>query len=163
MRNVSAYSFEDPVNIIESLNNGLFGNKLIAHDSFYKTIEEFEFDYHGSFGEYFHTEHTDGEKSGIKFLQPYANFDNTEKNLSEHADAKLMVASQTSKIHNDYESPDAQDLLLNSISQREQLANFNLILTVPGNTKVHAGDLISFALPFQKPVAPNEKQELNQY
>lgn len=163
MRNVSSYSFDDPVNIIESLNNGLFANKLIVHDSFNKTIVEHEFDYHGSFGEFFHTEHTDGEKSGIKFLQPYANFDNTEKNLSEHPLAKLMLTSQTKKIHNDYEFEDQGDLLPNSISQREQLANFNLILTVPGNTRVHAGDLISFALPFQKPVAPDEKQELNPY
>jgi len=163
MRNVSTYSFDDPVNIIESLNNGLFANKLIVHDSFNKTIVEHEFDYHGSFGEFFHTEHTDGEKSGIKFLQPYANFDNTEKNLSEHPLAKLMLTSQTKKIHNDYEFEDQGDLLPNSISQREQLANFNLVLTVPGNTRVHAGDLISFALPFQKPVAPDEKQELNPY
>jgi hypothetical protein len=149
MRNVSTYSFDDPVNIIESLNNGLFANKLIVHDSFNKTIVEHEFDYHGSFGEFFHTEHTDGEKSGIKFLQPYANFDNTEKNLSEHPLAKLMLTSQTKKIHNDYEFEDQGDLLPNSISQREQLANFNLVLTVPGNTRVHAGDLISFAYRFK--------------
>jgi hypothetical protein len=43
------------------------------------------------------------------------------------------------------------------------MANFNLILTVPGNTKVHAGDMISFALPYQKPVAPDKSQELNPY
>ena len=163
MRNISVYSFVDPVNILEQLNNGLFANKLITHDIYHKTIKEHTFDYHGSFGEFFHTEHSDGEKSGIKFLQPYANFDNTGKNLSEHPDAKLMTATQTSKIHNDFEFEDQGELIPNSVSQREQMANFNLILTVPGNTKVHAGDMISFALPYQKPVAPDQKQELNPY
>ena len=163
MRNVSVYSFVDPVNILEQLNKGLFANKLITHDIYHKTIKEHTFDYHGSFGEFFHTEHSDGNKSGIKFIQPFANFDNTEKNLSEHPDAKLMTATQTSKIHNDYEFEDQGALIPNSVSQREQMANFNLILTVPGNTKVHAGDMISFALPYQKPVAPDQRQELNPY
>lgn len=163
MRNVSVYSFSDPVNMLEQLNKGLFANKLITHDTYNKTISEHTFDYHGSFGEFFHTEHSDGNKTAIKFLQPYANFDNTEKNLSEHPDAKLMTATQTSKIHNDYEFEDQGKLIPNSVSQREQLNSFNLILTVPGNTKVHAGDMISFALPFQKPVTEGKTQELNPY
>jgi hypothetical protein len=163
MRNVSVYSFEDPVNVIESLNNGLYASKMISHDAFNKTITETDFDYHGSFVDFFHTEHADGGKSGIKFIHPYANFDNTEKNLSEQPNAKLLTISDTDKIHNAYEKPPVKDIIQNALSQREQMANFNLVMTVPGNTKVHAGDLISFALPFQKPVAPDESQELNPY
>ncbi len=34
---------------------------------------------------------------------------------------------------------------------------------MPGNTKIHAGDMISFTLPYSKPVGPGQKQELNPY
>jgi len=163
MRSVAHYSFEDPVNQIESLNTGLFASRVIQHDMFSKTLTEYDFDYHTSFGNYFHTEHADGEKTGIKFIQPYAYFDNTKKLFSEHPLQKLMVTSDTVNLHTNYKRPNRSEIIQNSQSQRQQLLNNNLILNVPGNTKIHAGDMISFTLPFAKPVGPNEKQELNPY
>ena len=90
-------------------------------------------------------------------------FDNTKKTLSEHPLQKLMNTTATSKVHNDYDPVPNRDLISNSISQRQQLMNNNLLLNVPGNTKVHAGDLISFSLPSAKPINPGESQELNPY
>jgi len=163
MRSVAHYSFENPVNQIESLNTGLFASRIIQHDMLEKTLTEYDFDYHSSFGNYFHTEHTDGGKTGIKFIQPYAYFDNTKKLFSEQPLQKLMVTSDTVHLHDGYERPNSYSLIHNSQSQRQQLLNNNLILNVPGNTMVHAGDMISFTLPFAKPVGPNEKQEINPY
>ena len=74
-----------------------------------------------------------------------------------------MLTTSTSELHDNVVSPSKSELIQNSQSQRQQLLNNNLILNVPGNTKVHAGDMISFTLPYSKPVGPNEKQELNPY
>ena len=163
MRGVISYSFEDPVNQLKNMNSGLFASRVIEHDNYNKTIVEKDFDYHTSFANYYHTEHSDGAKTGLKFIQPYAYFDNTNKLFSEHPTQKLMLTTGTSKKYDNYESPSKADLIQNSQSQRQQLLNNNLILNVPGNTKVHAGDMISFSLPYSKPVGPHEKQELNPY
>jgi hypothetical protein len=163
MRGIISYSFEDPVNQLRNMNNGLFASRVIEHDMFKKTIVEKDFDYHTSFVNYFHTEHSNGAKTGIKFIQPYAYFDNTKKLFSEHPLQRLMLTTSTSEIHDNVVSPSKSELIQNSQSQRQQLLNNNLILNVPGNTKLHAGDMISFSLPYSKPVGPNEKQELNPY
>ena len=39
---------------------------------------------------FFHTEHSNGDRSGIKFIQPHSMFDNTKKTLSEQPLQKLM-------------------------------------------------------------------------
>ena len=163
LRSVNHYSFDDPVNILEDLTSGVLASKLTDSDLFYKKIQETDFDYHGSFAEFYHTEHTDGEKTGIKFIHPFSAFDNTQKNLSEHPLQRLLSTTANSKVHNNYDPVDNKLLIQNSISQRGQLMNNNLILSVPGQTKVHAGDMVSFSLPSAKPVNPGESQELNPY
>jgi hypothetical protein len=141
----------------------LFASRVIEHDNYNKTIVEKDFDYHTSFANYYHTEHSDGAKTGLKFIQPYAYFDNTNKLFSEHPTQKLMLTTGTSEKHDNFVSPSKADLIQNSQSQRQQLLNNNLILNVPGNTKVHAGDMISFSLSYSKPVGPHETQVINPY
>ena len=126
MRSVKHYSFDDPVNTLEDLSEGLFASRLVDTDLFYKTIETHDFDYHSTFGNFFHTEHSNGARSGIKFIQPHSIFDNTKKTLSEHPLQKLMNTTATSKIHNNYDPVPNRDLIANSISQRQQLMNNNL-------------------------------------
>ena len=43
------------------------------------------------------------------------------------------------------------------------MVNFHLLLTVPGQTRMNAGNMISFALPSQRPIAHDQPQELNPY
>ena len=43
------------------------------------------------------------------------------------------------------------------------MANFHLLLTVPGQTRMNCGELISFALPNQRPVQHDQAQSLNPY
>lgn len=162
-RSVQSYAFENAVNTLEQIDNGLYASKLVTHDIYNKKIETFNFDYHDSFGEYYHTEHFDGDKAANKFLYPDVPFDITEKRLSEHHESKLMSVVDTQKVHNDYEFVKPQDTLQNNISQREQLANFHLLLNVPGQCRMNAGDMIAFSLPKQVPVNPGEKLELNPY
>jgi len=163
LRNVESYSFEDSVNMIEQLENGLYANRLVTNDIYNKRIESFNFDYHDSFGDFFHTEHFDGEKAKAKYLWPDTMFDITEKRISEHYDTKLLHYVQTAKTHNDYEFVPCKNTVQKRLSQREQMANFHLVMTVPGQVRLNAGDLISFSLPKQAPIRSDEKMELNPY
>ena len=112
MRSVKHYSFDDPVNTLEDLSEGLFASRLVDTDLFYKTIETHDFDYHSTFGNFFHTEHSNGDRSGIKFIQPHSVFDNTKKTLSEQPLQKLMNTTATSKVHNNYDPVPNKDLIL---------------------------------------------------
>lgn len=163
LKNIESYSFVDAVNQLEEMTSGLFANRLVTHDIYNKRIETHDFDYHETFGEYFHTEHSDGEKSFTKWLHPFAFFDNTGKTISDFPMQKLMNYVQTAKSHDAYEFVPCKDTVPQRVSQRAQMANFHLLMTVPGQTRMNVGQLISFALPYQKPVAHDEAQQLNPY
>jgi len=164
LRAVYNYTFEDAVNQLEEMSAGLYANRVVTNDIYHKKIETFDYDYFEEFGEYYHTEYTgEGEKSFTKWLKPFTKFDNTGKTLGDFPMQKLMNVVQTSKKHDNYDFTPVKDVLPNKTSQRAQMANFHLLLTVPGQTRLNAGEIISFALPYQKQVAHDEAQKLNPY
>ena len=164
LERVESYSFTDTVNMLENMTSGMAGSRLISHDAFYKTITIKDYDYHNEYHKHFHTEvDKDGNRRDDNFMIPYANFDDTRKNITEQPTMKIMVKSDTSKRHNDYENIGSSSTLQSNISQKEQMMNGNLVLNALGDTRLHVGDLINFELPYQKPVGPDEKQELNPY
>ena len=62
LQSPDTYSFENVVNTLDELNKGLYANRLVTHDIYNKKIQTFDYDYHEQFGEYFHTEHSEGAK-----------------------------------------------------------------------------------------------------
>lgn len=163
LQSPDSYSFENVVNTLEELNKGLFANKLITHDIYNKRITEFNYDYHEQFGEHYHTEHNDGAKSDTKFMKPLAYYEDTGKHLSDFPMAKLMNLVDTKAVHNDYEFTSPEDILPNRVSQRAQMANNHLLLSVPGQTRMNVGNIITFNLPLQRQVAHDKAQETNPY
>jgi len=159
LKNVIAYDFERPANVLYNMNEGMYANRLILHDAFYKTIQTYDFDYMKSFGDYFHTEHEDGFKSKTKTTLPLSKFEDTQKDFGQQANAKLMTLCDNQKIHNDFEFPPLKDTIQNSLSQRLQMRNVNLSLQVYGNTLLHAGDIINFDLPLMRPVSGSNVQQ----
>jgi len=87
---------------------------------------------------------------------PFANFEDTEKDLSQQYNAKLMVDSNTAKIHNNYEIVNPALTVQNRLSQRLQMRNVNLSLQVYGNTLLHAGDIITFDMPLLRPLSDDK-------
>jgi hypothetical protein len=162
LQSPDSYSFEDVVNTLEEVNAGLYANRLITHDIYNKQIKTFDYDYHDNFGAYYHTEHEDGARATEKYLRPLV-FLEEEKAFSDYPMAKLMSVVDTKKVHNDYEFTPPEDILPHKVTQRAQLANFHLLMTVPGQTRINVGNMISFALPDQRPVAHDEAQKLNPY
>ena len=163
LQSPDSYSFEDVVNVMEELNEGLLANRLVVHDIYEKRITTHDYDYHENFGDYFHTEHTDGGKTFTKWMRPFAFFEDTQKTLSDFPLSKLMSVTDTKKVHNDYEFAKPEDVIPNTIAQRVEMANFHLLLSVPGQTRMNAGEMISFALPSQRPVPHDSPQQLNPY
>ena len=163
LQSPDSYSFENVANTLEELNKGLYANRLITHDIYNKKITTFDYDYHEQFGQFFHTEHDQGNRTDSKYLRPLAKLDDTDKVLSDYPMAKLMNVVDTKKVHNDYEFTPPEDILPNKVSQRAQMANFHLVMTVPGQTRMNCGEMISFALPNQRPVQHDQPQTLNPY
>jgi len=163
LQSPDSYSFEDVVNTLEELNRGLFANNLITHDIYNKKIQTFNYDYHESYGDHFHTEHNDGVKATTNFMKPIAYYEDTGKHLSDFPMAKLMSVVDTQAVHNDYEFTKPEDILPNRTSQRAQLANNHLLLSVPGQTRMNVGNMITFNVPLQRKVAHDKAQETNPY
>ena len=163
LQSPDSYSFENVANTLEELNHGLYANRLVTHDIYNKKITTFDYDYHEQFGQFFHTEHDQGNRTESKYLRPLAKLDDTDKVLSDYPMAKLMNVVDTKKVHNDYEFTPPEDILPNKVSQRAQMANFHLVMTVPGQTRMNCGEMISFALPNQRPVQHDQPQTLNPY
>ena len=162
LRNVIKYDFVRPVDTLKQLREGAYGNKMISHDSFNKTITTTDFDYAESFGDFFHTEHSEGDRATDKMTIPFAYYDDTRKDISQNYMAKLMVDTNTSKLHNDYEIPLPSETTQLQVPQLQQLQGTNLRLLVFGNTLVHAGDVITFDLPLMRPLG-GDRQESNPY
>ena len=163
LQSPDSYSFEDVANTLNELKSGLYANRLISHDIYNKKIETHDYDYHEQFKQFFHTEHDQGNRSESKYLRPLAKLDDTDKVLSDFPLAKLMNVVETAKVHDNYEPTPMKDILPNKVSQRAQMSNFHLLLTVPGQTRLNCGEMISFALPNQRPVQHDQPQTLNPY
>ena len=163
LQSPDSYSFENVANTLEELNHGLYANRLVTHDIYNKKITTFDYDYHEQFGQFFHTEHDQGNRTDSKYLRPLMKLDDTDKVLSDYPMAKLMNVVDTKKVHNDFEFTPPEDILPNKVSQRAQMANFHLVMTVPGQTRMNCGEMISFALPNQRPVQHDQPQTLNPY
>ena len=163
MHSVINYHFGKPVNTLENMDRGMYANKLTVHDAFNKTLKTHTFDYYKTFGDYFHAETEQGNRTYTKQVLPYAPFDDTDKDISQFAESKTMVITETSKVHNDYEFTPAKDTIPIRTSQRQSLYNNILRLKVHGNSVLGAGDMISFELPLMRPVGDGEKQKASPY
>jgi len=159
MHSVIKYHLGKPVNTLENMDRGMYANKLTVHDAFNKTVKTHTFDYYKTFGDYFHADNEQGNRTYTKQLLPYVPFDDTNKDVSQFAESKTMVVTETSKVHNDYEFTPAKDTLPIRTSQRQSLYNNILSLQVHGNSLLGAGDMISFELPLMRPVGDGEKQQ----
>lgn len=163
MHSVIKYHLGKPVNTLENMDRGMYANKLTVHDAFNKTLKTHSFDYYKTFGDYFHAETEQGNRTYTKQVLPYVPFDDTDKDVSQFAESKTMVVTETSKVHNDYEFTPVKDTLPIRMSQGQSLYNNILSLQVHGNSLLGAGDMISFDLPLMRPVGDGEKQQSNPY
>jgi len=157
LSSVIKYEFDKPVDTLENITNGFYANKLTIHDAFNKTIKTVTYDYNEIGPTQAHTEMNSNQFENKGLLYPQdgsgkgVKFSDTNKSLTELSDAKTMVVTETSKVHNDYEFTPASELLPLMTHQKQSMRNMNLSLLVHGNTLVNAGDIITFSSPIQRP------------
>ena len=163
LQSPDSYSFENVVNTLTEINKGLLANKLITHDIYNKKISTFNYDYHDSYVDHYHTEHNEGARADGNYLKPLVYYEDTGRMLSDFSEAKLMSVVDTKSVHNDYEFTPPEDILPNKVSQRAQMANHHLLLTVPGQTRMNVGNMITFNLPLQQNVPHDQAQQTNPY
>jgi len=157
---VIKYEFNKPVDTLENINMGMYANKVTTHDAFNKTIKTKTYNYNEQGAQQVHTEMSgsrfdqtgllypeDGSGKGVKFAD-------TGKSLTELFDAKTMVVTETSKVHDDYEFTPSSELLPLMTHQSQVMRNMNLSMLVYGNTLLNAGDIITFSSPVQRPGEP---------
>ena len=158
MQTVIKYEFGRQVDALENIKNGLYANRLVVHDAFNKTIKTHDFNYKDNFEKSFHTETTGDETDTIKTITPDTQLNDTGKGLYEYPNAKKMVVTETSKVHNDFEFVPTKETLPKITSQNRVNRNMNMSLLVYGNTSLNCGDVINFTVPVMQPgedVLPN--------
>jgi len=163
MHGVMDWKINNTANTLENMDMGMYANRLTVHDAFNKTVRKYDFDYRKSFGDYFHVETVDGNRTYIKQLSPYVPFDDTKKEVSQFPESRTMVVTETSKVHNNYEFTPTKDTLPIQASQLQSLHNNILTLTVHGNSLLGAGDIIHFETPVLKPLNEKKTEEVNPY
>ena len=158
LQTVIHYEFGKQVDAIENIKNGLYANRLVVHDAFNKTIKTHDFNYKDNYEKEFHLESVGDESDNIKGIIPDMQLNDTGKGLYEYPNAKKMVVTETSKVHNDYEFVPTSDTLPKITSQKTGYKNMNMSLLVYGNTLLNCGDVINFTVPVMQPgeeVLPN--------
>ena len=141
------------------MNEGLYANKVISHNAFNKTITVTDFDYIKEGKKQPHNEMRN--EAGLLYPEG-VEYADTRKPLNEHFDSKVMVNTNTTKRHNDYEDVKSSKLGIR-ISHQQSMLNHNLTLLVYGNTLLNAGDVVIFTQQVKKPQNSETDEGLNNY
>jgi hypothetical protein len=155
LHSVHSWTFEKPVDMLQNFKAGAYANRFIEYDPFFKLITTNDYDYDDDFYNHFHTEHSDGYKTAVKKPLPYANFDDTNRPLSQEPLQKVVLKSNTSKVHDSQEFPSHYQTTQKRISQAQFMRKNILSINAPGNSLIHAGDIITFDMPLYRPIGDN--------
>jgi len=88
---------------------GTYSSRLITHDLYHKTFNEFDYNYYLEYEKQKHLE------EGLSGILPYFNYDNGESFGDKH-EGVLYLQSETAKVHNTHELPQSKDILQKRVS-----------------------------------------------
>lgn len=160
MQQIIKYEFGKQVDTLSNIIDGLYANRVIVHDAFNKTIKTHDFNYKDNYAKGYHLESIGSAEDEFKFITPETQLNDTGKSLYEYPNAKKMVVTETSSVHNDYEFTPVNETLPKITSQMAGYKNMNMSLLVYGNTSLNCGDVINFSAPVMQ---PGEKKPTNPY
>jgi hypothetical protein len=155
LHSIHSWSFEKPVDMLQNFKAGAYANRFIEYDPFFKLITTNDYDYNEDFYNHFHTEHSDGYKTAVKQPLPYAKFDDTDRPVSKEPLQKVVLKSNTSKVHDSQEFPSHYQTTQKRISQHQFMRKNILSIIAPGNSLINAGDIITFDMPLFRPIGDN--------
>tara|TARA_B100000424_G_scaffold266452_1_gene257608 strand:- start:55 stop:1476 length:1422 start_codon:yes stop_codon:yes gene_type:complete len=159
LQSVEDFKILQQFNTLENTFNGVYSSRLITHDLFTKTFKEYDFDYNVEYGKQNHLEQdASGGKRDDNGILPYFNYDKGDT-FGTKNEGVLHFQSSTSKVHNDYGQPEAEEILQKRISQHVAANNLIIEITVPGTTEINVGDIVHFAMPKFAPGSDMDKKD----
>ena len=163
LQSVESFEIKQQFNTLENTYNGVYSSRLITHDLFTKTFKEYDFDYNVEYGKQNHLEQdASGGKRDDNGILPYFNYDKGDT-FGTKNEGVLHFQSSTSKVHNDYEQPEAEEILQKRISQHVAANNLVIEITVPGTTEINVGDIVNFSLPKYAAATEDDKKDQDKY
>ena len=163
LQSVEDFKILQQFNTLENTFNGVYSSRLITHDLFTKTFKEYDFDYNEEYGKQNHLEQdASGGKRDDNGILPYFNYDKGDT-FGTKNEGVLHFQSSTSKVHNDYEQPEAEEILQKRISQHIAANNLIIEITVPGTTEINVGDIVNFSLPKYAAATEDDKKDQDKY
>ena len=163
LQSVEDFKILQQFNTLENTFNGVYSSRLITHDLFTKTFKEYDFDYNVEYGKQNHLEQdASGGKRDDNGILPYFNYDKGDT-FGTKNEGVLHFQSSTSKVHNDYGQPEAEEILQKRISQHIAANNLQIEITVPGTTEINVGDLVHFSLPKYAEASKDDQKDQDKY
>jgi hypothetical protein len=135
---------------------GTYSSRLITHDLYHKTFNEFDYNYYLEYEKQKHLE------EGLSGILPYFNYDNGESFGDKH-EGVLYLQSETAKVHNTHELPQSKDILQKRISQKLAINSLVLEITVPGFSEVRVGNVVTFTMPNYARSSKEDKEAKDKY
>ena len=159
LQRVYKHKFINTMDTIMDSRSGMMSSKLITYDGFDKTFNTKEFRYSK---DYFTLPHLE-QDSESEFPPSYSIIPDTPADYTEeitnkqglnniytdYTDGKTMFMSNTSKVHNTNldSGYHAENTVQSRIHTLEILDKIKLNLTVPGNTHINAGQVVTVTVP----------------
>ena len=159
LQRVYKHKFVNTMDTIMDSRSGMMSSKLITYDGFDKTFNTKEFRYSK---DYFTLPHLE-QDSESEFPPSYSIIPDTPADYTEeitnkeglsniytdYTDGKTMFMSNTSKVHNTNldSGYHAENTVQSRIHTLEILDKIKLNLTVPGNTHINAGQVVTVTVP----------------
>ena len=136
---------------------------MVTHDIFNKNFSETTFDYNINFENVHHTEHDGrGGKTDNKSQLPILNYKDGQL-ISDHAEGTVNFVSTTKKIQDDYELPETDRILPQSMSQKLSFRSQVISLDCKGFTGISVGDLCSWEMPSYEPPGMDNPLDIDPY
>ena len=148
LQSASTFRLKSQFNTLRHLAAGTYGSRMIIHDSFNKTFEEIDFDYHTQYAKENHLEaDANGQKREDNGVVPFFNF-SQGKTISDFKEGKIHFQSYTDKVHNDYDFLGRNsNVTQKRIAQKAALSSIVLELDLPGFTGISVGEVVHFTHP----------------
>ena len=163
MQTVDGYTIKDQYDTLKNLSNGVYASKMVTHDIFNKNFSETTFDYNINFENVHHTEHDGrGGKTDNKSQLPILNYKDGQL-ISDHAEGTVNFVSTTKKIQDDYELPETDRILPQSMSQKLSFRSQVISLDCKGFTGISVGDLCSWEMPSYEPPGMDNPLDIDPY
>ena len=147
LQSVDNYKIISHYNTLKNLQEGVFASRLVTHDSFTKTFNEFDFNYHLDYITHKHLESNNtADVNSFNGVLPFFNFEEG-KAMSSFNEGSLYYDTFTTQLHDNYSPIPIDNIKQQRNSQKGALSSLVIELQVPGFTGVSAGDIIRYDMP----------------